>query len=435
MISVEEAQKIILEHTVPNPPKRVSLQEALGLVLAEEVIASHDLPPFTSSAMDGYALRSGDTARASETFPCRLQVVEDLPAGKVARRKVKAGTCARIMTGGLVPNGADAVLMLEETELTGEEVKGRLRSAPPPPARGLEPRAGTAPDTPGKPVASSAVKIKRIVSAGENIRYQGEDIRKGKTALEKGTVINAQQVALLAALGVSRPLVFPRATVAILSTGNELVPVSKKLSPGKIRDSNSHTLEALLRQTGADPVRLGIAKDSPTSLRKKIREGLAQDLLLVAGGISVGAYDLVKKVFLEEGVGEIFWKVNVKPGKPLFFGKRGKTLVFGLPGNPASSFVSFEIFVCPALRRMMGRSEPFPIFERGILVKEISHRNGRVEFIRAVAEKRNGTLFVRSAGPQGSHCLSSLVQANALIRLDGKTAKAGEGEEVEVLLL
>ncbi|MBI2167012.1 MAG: molybdopterin molybdotransferase MoeA [Candidatus Omnitrophica bacterium] len=400
MISVEEAQMIILDSTRPNPPRRVSLKDSLGLVLAEDVIASVDLPPFTSSAMDGYALRGEDTAQASEESPCRLQRVEDLPAGKVARRKITARTCARIMTGGLLPRGAGAVVMLEETESVGDEIK-----------------------------------IKRVVSTGENIRYQGEDVRKGKTVLQKGTAIHAQQVALLAALGFSRPLVFPRPSVAFLSTGNELVPVSKKLSPGKIRDSNSDTLEALLREAGANPVRLGIAKDSRASLRKKIRKGLARDLLLVAGGVSAGTHDLVKEILEAEGVKELFWKVRMKPGKPLFFGKKGKTLVFGLPGNPASSFVSFQLFVRPALRKRMGAREALPVFEKARLAQDLTHAPGRVDFIRAVCERNHGAPGIRSSGMQGSHCLSSLAHANALLRLGENVSKRSKGEEVEALIL
>ena len=400
MISVEEAQTMILDSTRPNPPRRVLLKDSPGLILAEDVIASVDLPPFTSSAMDGYALRSEDTAQASEGSPCRLQKVEDLPAGRVARRKITAGTCARIMTGGLLPKGADAVVMLEETEPVRDEVK-----------------------------------IKRVVSAGENIRFQGEDIRKGKTALQKGAVINAQRVALLAALGVSRPLVFPRAAVAFLSTGNELVPVSKKLSPGKIRDSNSDTLEALLREAGANPIRLGIAKDNRASLRRKIRKGLGRDLLLVAGGVSAGTHDLVKEILEEEGVKELFWKVRMKPGKPLFFGKKGKTLVFGLPGNPASGFVSFQLFVRPALRKRMGAGEVLPVFEKARLAQDLTHAPGRVDFVRAVCERDHGALEIRSSGMQGSHCLSSLARANTLVRLGEEVSKIHQGEEVEILFL
>jgi molybdopterin molybdotransferase len=399
MISVEGAQKIILENAKPVAPKSVPLQESLGLVLATDIHAPTDLPPFTSSAMDGFALRSADTKGASLAFPLSVKVIEDLPAGKIPTEEITSGTCARMMTGAAIPKGADAVIPVEDTEPLGK-----------------------------------FIKIKRPVSFGENIRYQGEDIKKGKF-LQRGILLRPQEIALLAAFGRNQVPVFPRVSVAILSTGNELVPVSKNLAPGKIRDSNSFALEALLKIEGALPVRLGIAKDNLKSLREKIKKGLNHDILLVAGGISVGAHDLVKKVFLELGVKEIFWKVRIKPGKPLFFGKRKEALIFGLPGNPASSFVAFEIFVRPALRAKMGRKDALPAYQKAVLLQEISHHNERVDFIRATVTRRDGALFVRSSGRQGSHCLGSLCHANALIRLGENISRLKQGEEAEVLFL
>lgn len=399
MISVEEAQKIISEHTRRKAPVRVCLEDSLGLVLAEDIRATTDLPPFTNSAMDGYALRSKDSQEASSVSPRSLKVIEDLPAGRIPRKEIIQGTCAQIMTGAFLPKGADSIIPVEATERIGEEVN-----------------------------------IKQPVSRGENVRFQGEDVKEGKIFLG-GIPIRPQEIALLAALGRSSVLVFPPANVAILSTGDELIPVSKKLPPGKLRNSNSPALAALLKREGAIPISLGIARDSLESLREKIKKGLKSDILLVAGGISVGTHDLVKKVFEEMSVRELFWKVRMKPGKPIFFGKKGGTLVFGLPGNPASSFVSFEIFVRLAVRLKMGHPDALPAYQKAALLHNLTHRKERVEFIRAAATRQNGTLFVRSSGMQGSHCLSSLCQANALIRLGEDTSRAAQGEEVDVLML
>ncbi|MBI4115641.1 MAG: molybdopterin molybdotransferase MoeA [Candidatus Omnitrophica bacterium] len=400
MISVEEAQKIILENTKPSSPKRIPLMDSLGLILAEDVYANTDLPPFTSSAMDGFAIRSTDTKIASSSSPLSLKLIEDLPAGTIPKKVLIPGTCTRIMTGALLPKGADAVVMAEETEVEGREVR-----------------------------------MRRPVAFAENIRLQGEDVKKGKLVLSKGTVVTPQAIGLLAALGFDRVCAFPKARVAILSTGDELIPISRRLSRGKIRDSNSYTLEALLKKENAEVIRLGIAKDSLDSLRGKIKKGLRSDLFLVAGGVSVGTHDLVKTIFREMGVKELFWKVRIKPGKPIFFGKKGGTLVFGLPGNPASSFVSFEIFVRLVLRKKMGESNPLSPFQKAVLTQDLSHQEGRVDFIRAIAEKDNGALEVRSSGVQGSHCLSSLARCNALIRLDEGVSRVPKGKEVEVLFL
>ncbi|OGX10781.1 MAG: hypothetical protein A2351_08165 [Omnitrophica bacterium RIFOXYB12_FULL_50_7] len=399
MISVQQAQRIVLKYAKPRHPRKMSLGDVLGLVLAKDISAATELPSFTNSAMDGYALRFSDTKSASTGFPISFRIAEYLPAGKIPSKKITAGTCAQIMTGALLPQGADAVIAVEETEKKGNRVIVRA------------------------PIPCSA-----------NIRYRGEDVKRGKI-LAKGTVIRPQEIAILAALGCDRISVCSRPTVAILSTGNELISHSERLSIGKVRDSNSWVLEALLRMEGVCPKRLGIAKDTRQDLRKKIREGLRSDILLVAGGVSVGTHDLVKSVFKELGIRQLFWKVKMKPGKPVFMGNKGKTLVFGLPGNPASGFVAFEVFVRPAIHGMAGRSDIFPVYRTAVAVHPLKHRKGKVDFLRGIVTKNKGGLLVRSAGRQGSHCFKSLCQANALIRLPENILRAARGDKVEVLLL
>lgn len=399
MISVQRAQWAVLKHAKLQSVRKVALRNALGYVLARDISATTELPSFTNSAMDGYAVRSLDTRRASPEFPVSLRIAEYLPAGKISANRVASGASAQIMTGALLPGGADAVIPVEDVKRRG----GRI-------------------------------KIHSPVPRGANIRYRGEDVRKGKI-LCKGSVVRPQEIALLAALGCSQISVFSRPTVVVLSTGDELISHSAKLSIGKVRDSNSLALDSLLRTEGISAKRLGIAKDSRQDLRRKIREGLRGDLLLIAGGVSVGTHDMVRSVLKELGVKEIFWKVRMKPGKPVFMGKRGETLVFGLPGNPTSGFVAFEIFVRPAIRRMAGFSDAMPICHPAVAAHELKHRKGKVDYFRGIASKDKGGYLVRSAGRQGSHCFKSLSRANVLIRLPENVSVVASGDEVEMLML
>jgi len=399
MISVDEARERILEHFHPLEPERVPILEALDRVLAEDIYSDIDIPPFTNSAMDGYALRSGDTVGASRKSPVTLEVVADLAAGHTTHVKVEPGTAIRIMTGAPLPGGADAVVRFEET------------------SEGL--RGGWGP----------TVEVYKEVSPRENVRPAGEDIQRGELALAKGTVLRPQELGVLASLGRPEVEVIRRPRVAILATGDELVGIDEEIGPGQIRNSNEYSTAAQVMRYGGVPVRLGIAGDRVEELKAKIEEGLAAkvDLFLTSAGVSVGEYDVVKEVLASEG--EIdFWQVNMKPGKPLAFGQiRGVPLI-GLPGNPVSAMVSFEQFARPAILTMLGkRALEKPEVE--VIVDEDITGGARRGFVRAVVTKRGDAYHAKPVGgPGGSGILTSMVRANALLIVpEGTTlVKAGE---------
>ncbi len=399
-MKVEEAQKRVLEAVVPLPLVRLPLEECLGLFLAEEVVSPVDIPPFDNSAMDGYAVRAADIAGAEASSPVRLEVLEDLPAGKVPVSEVGQGQAVRIMTGAPVPRGADTVVPVEDTEREGK---------------------GTS--------------ILRAWKRGSNIRRAGEDIRKGSTVLQPGIRLGPAEIGVLAGLGMARVPVRRRPRAVVISTGDELIPPQEELRPGKIRDTNSFTVAAMLREAGAEVRRLGIIPDDADALRNALLEEKEDvDLFVTSGGVSVGDYDLVKQVL--DDVGRMdFWKVNMRPGKPQAFGSvRGKPL-FGLPGNPVSVMVSFEQFVRPALRRMMGAAALFrPVIE-AVAEEPMGRSAGRTEFIRVRLRREGGDFLARPTGPQGSGILSSMVLGHGLAVLGEEVGRVQPGERVAVQLL
>jgi len=400
LMRLEEAQRRVLEAVEPLPVVESSLEDCLGLFLAERVVAGADIPPFDNSAMDGYAVRSEDIAGASEVTPVRLEVLEDLPAGQVSRGEVGRGQAVRIMTGAPVPPGVDTVVPVEDTSREG---RGAL--------------------------------IRRAWERGSNIRRAGEDIRRGSAVLQPGCRLGPAEIGVLAGLGVVRVPVRRRPRAVVISTGDELLPPEEELRPGKIHDTNSFTLAALLREAGAEVKRLGIVADDEEALRTALLDNLdGADLFVTSGGVSVGDYDLVKQVLA--GLGRMdFWKVNMRPGKPQAFGSIEGRPLFGLPGNPVSVMVSFEQFVRPALRKMMGARELFrPVLE-AVAEEPMGRSAGRVEFIRVVLRREGGTLLARPTGPQGSGILSSMVQGHALAVLGEEVGRVQPGERVEVQLL
>lgn len=412
MVHVQEALEIILNEFLPGPAEEVLLEEALGRVLAEEVLSSLNLPPLPSSAMDGYAVIAEDTRGAAKGSSVTLQLIEDLPAGKIPEKAVTKGLASRIMTGGVVPEGANAVVVVEETRLD----HGR-------------------------------VEIFAEVEKGENVREAGEDVKEGEVVLERGRSITPACLGMLASLGRSRVRVYRRPVVAILSTGDELLEPGEELRPGKIRNSNSYSLYGLVLKSGGIPLLLGIAKDERESIHEKVREGLERgDLLLTTAGVSGGERDLVKDVMREAGVLQLFWKVAMKPGMPLAFGVfpspeslQGKG-VFGLPGNPVSCMVTFLEFVYPVLQKMLGRS-PLTLPEcTASMAEDYVKKPGKTHFLRGVLQREGSVpeeadLTVRTTGPQGSGILKSLVQADCLIVVPSEAARLRKGERVRVQLL
>ena len=395
MPSFEEARSTILNAVSPLPTERVMLLDAPGRVLAEDITASADLPLWDNSAMDGYAIKSAD---CRETVT--LAVTEFIPAGGIAASAVEAGTAMKIMTGAPMPQGGDAVVPFEETE-EGE----------------------------------NWVKISGPVKKGQHIRFRGEDVREGEVVLAAGTVLRTPEISMLATFGRVLVPVFRRARVAILSTGDELVEPGETLLPGKIINSNALALAAALKEIGADPIILGIARDNRESHREKIRAGLAADALITSAGVSAGDRDFVREVLAELGVEQLFWKIDIKPGRPTAFGMKGHIPVFSLPGNPVSTMITFEELARPALLKMMGHRRVLKPFVTAVLAEEVRKKAGRLHFLRVRVEKEEGRYIARTSGGQDTGILRTLVRANALAFLPPDIAIFPAGSEVQVHLL
>ncbi|MFC2066532.1 gephyrin-like molybdotransferase Glp [Chloroflexota bacterium] len=418
MISVEQALEKVLSHVDTLEEEQVPILDSLGQVLAEDINSDIDIPPMDNSAMDGYAVQSKDTLGASGESPRLLHVIDTVIAGSISEHEVKPGTAIRIMTGAPVPAGADAVVQFEDTD---EEQRRQASS--------------------GQPIIE--IGVLRKVGLGLNIRRAGEDISRGASVLRKGITIRPSEVGVLASLGRNKVRCIRRPIVAVLATGNELVDIDQPLPIGKIYNSNTYSVAALVRRYGGVPKILGIALDREDSLVTRIRQGLDADMLITTGGVSAGDYDIVKDILVKEGK-ITFWTVQMKPGKPLAFGTIkgiGKTGAaraiphLGLPGNPVSSMVTFELFARPSILKMLGKKNfTKPIIE-AILENSVVNTDGRRLFTRAVVEKRNGQFYARLTGPQGSGILTSMSLANGLVILPEDKAKANKGEKVQVLML
>jgi len=400
MISVKEAIEKILATIDPLGLERINILDSLGRIIGEDIIAKRDIPPTDNSAMDGYALRAEDTWGASAQNPITLEIVEDIPAGAVPQKKIGLGQAARIMTGAPIPEGANAVLRVEDT----------VRE-------------------------NNKVKVLVAVPLGQDIRKAGEDVTKGAVIIPRGTKIRPAHVGMLASLGHSFVYVHQRPTVAIMATGDELVEIDEVPSPWQIINSNSYSIFAQVKECGAIPMQLGIARDRREDLKEKFMAALRADVIITTGGVSVGDYDLVKDIMAEMGSTIHFWQVAMRPGKPLVYGTIGKTPVFGLPGNPVSAMVSFEQFVRPALLKMMGAKKIFRRVIRAILEEDVKKKKELVHFIRANISIKDGQYFVTTTGEQGSGILRSMVKANGLIVAAEKKDTLTSGSIVTVQLL
>lgn len=428
--SVEEHLDDILGSVRPLEPIELQLLDAQGCVLVEDVTVPASLPPFDNSSMDGYAVRTADVDGASEEFPAVLTVIGDVAAGSGALPVVEPGQAARIMTGAALPPGAGAVVPVEWTDggLGGGPVDSMN-------ARSSDPRG-----------AAGEVRVHRPVTDGQHIRPRGSDVRAGAVALSAGTVLGPPQVGLLAAIGRGTVRVRPRPRVVVLSTGSELVQPGEQLGSGQIHDSNSFMLTSAAREAGALSYRVGAVTDDADTLRATIEDQLIRaDIIVTSGGVSVGAYDVVKEVLsqIDGGSGHVeFRRLAMQPGKPQGFGLIGpeRTPVLALPGNPVSAYVSFELFVRPAVRALMGRASVRRETARARLETDetLTSPGGKRQFLRGsylppAAGEAHGP--VRPVGGAGSHLIAALAQANALIDVPEKSTRLTPGEEVTVVLL
>jgi molybdopterin molybdotransferase len=400
MLSVEEAQKIILAEVHPLEAESVPLLLSLGRYLACDIVSAIDDPPWNRSAMDGYAVISKDTKQAFRDAPCTLTVIEKIPAGTIPQKKVISGTASKIMTGAPLPEGADAVIKIEDT---------------------------TQKDT--------SVLVYSTAEKGDFIRYRGEVVRQGACVLQKGVLIRAYEIALMATIGISQAFVFRRPRVAILSTGDELVDLHEQKKPHQIYNSNGYGLSAQVVAAGGIPIMLGIAKDTREDLKAKLSLVSDADFIVISGGVSVGDYDFVKEVIADLGGTVQFWKVAMKPGKPLAFGRIAGKPIFGLPGNPVSAMVTFDQFVRPALLAVQGSVNPLRATIYATLTENIQKEPGRCHFVRGTLTCENGEYEVFPTWDQDSSNIVSLVKANAYIVLPEVSGDVQAGSKVLVQTL
>lgn len=399
MITVQEAQKIILQTQEKLGQKELLLKDSLHRILAKDVHSKIAIPGFDNSAMDGYALAFENELTDEQVF----QVVEDIPAGKQPQRELSSGECARIMTGAPLPKGAKAVVMQEHVA-----------------------------------VQDDTISIQKPVKVGENIRYQGEEIQPGQKILSQGTLLSPSHISLLSSLGETTALVFNTPRVTIIPTGSELAMPGTPLTPGQIYESTSIGLKLALQEIGIPAIVTPIVKDDPTELRFALSQSLKNSThVLLCGGVSVGDYDFNKDVLAALDVETLFWKVSQKPGKPLYFGKKQNALVFGLPGNPVSSMVCFYKYIRPCMLKAMGHdsSHVFLSSVQATLTTDCKKKKGRSHFVRAQLSKTGNEYQVTPLSRQGSHMMSGLADANALMHLTAEQENVTSGTSVEVFCL
>ena len=408
LLSVSDARERILSQFQPVKTETLSLVDSLHRVLARDVRAEDDLPLFDNSSMDGFALRAEDVTAAAPDSPRSLRVVADIPAGSSPTVILAPGEAARIMTGAFLPEGADAVVPVEDTDFHNRD-------------------AGTQ--------APEQVAVLKALQPGENVRRRGMDLHAGDIVLQAGRQLKPQDLGLLAMLGVSSVTAYRKPRVALLSSGDELVDPDAPLEKGKIRDSNSYTLAALIESAGAEALRLGVAKDNYESVRLLFERAvyLRSDLILSSAGVSVGAFDFVKDVIESDGKLD-FWRVNMRPGKPVAFGEYKGIPVIGLPGNPVSAFVGFEVFVRPAIQKLGGAPGQGRQAVR-VRCEEQIDSDGRESYLRGEIRQIDGSLFARLTGHQGSGNLHSLVQANALLIIPAGVKCVPAGQEITAWIL
>ena len=397
MLNYEDARDLVFQNVKPLGKCTLPLTESQGLALSDDILAPHGMPSFDNSGVDGYAVQAKDLAEASLVNPVLLENLGYIAAGDLGIEKIHSGQCMQIATGSSLPKGANSVVMKEDIKIEG-----------------------------------SKIRFTRLIQEKENVRYRGEDIPEGDRIIPAGTVIGPAQIATLATFGFSQVPVYRVPKVSIVSTGSELIDIIGQPAEGQIRESNRFMLAGMVRQEYCEILKISMVPDIPKVLNEEFEEALKADVTLICGGMSVGEKDFAKHLLKDLGVEEIFWKIKFKPGKPLFFGHRGKTMVFGLPGNPASSYVLFEEFVRPALRKMMGRRVLEENMVKAKLEIPITETYSRLHFMRGLLYEKNGEFRVRPLKFQGSHSIGSLVASNALIRVEADSPSIPAGNKVFV---
>jgi molybdopterin molybdotransferase len=388
VLTVAEAREVILSAVRTRPESAAPLAESLGCVLARDLPSTVNLPMWDNSAVDGYAVRAADVSYANENNPIHLRVAAEIPAGTTAKTTIEPQTCARVFTGAPVPEGADAVVMQEDTH----------------------------------PHHEGYIAVTESVEPGENIRRAGDDVTKDEVVLRAGALLGPPQLAMAAALGMTQLTVYPRPRVGVLVTGAEIVEPGRPLRDGQIYDANSYALCAFVKQAGCDPVELGIADDTREDLLEKIDYGLSEcDAVITVGGVSVGEYDLVKDVLAELGCEQKFWKIAMRPGRPFVFASREAKLVFGLPGNPASAAVTFLLLVRPALQKMRGLAEIDLPTVAAEAAEDFVNNGDRRHYMRASLRQDGGKWLARPLPRQSSHMISSMVNADCLVDIPEAT--------------
>lgn len=408
LLSVDEVRHYILSQLSPLPVETISLEQAFRRVLATPILAPSDLPPFTNSSVDGFAVRALDVKGASQLHPIELKVFADIPAGFSPHFTLPPGHAARIMTGAPLPNGADAVVPIENTNLSFHD-----QTTQPP----------------------YFVQVFTPVKPGDNVRPRGQDILRGHTVFEPGHRLRPQDIGLLAALGISHIEVYRQPRLGIFSTGDELIPLGTAPIPGKIYDSNRLMLKMLIEQAGGEVIDLGIVTDTLDNVRSALDTARRNnvDLVLTSGGVSVGVFDVVRHLIEQEGERHL-WRVNMRPGKPILFGRYHEMPILSLPGNPVSAFVGFWVFVRPAIYRLAGLPFVPPLRLKAILEHPIES-DGRESYLRAIVSYTNGQRLARLTGHQGSGNLFGLSQANALLIVPAGVKSLPTGHEVDILPL
>jgi molybdopterin molybdotransferase len=400
LMDIEAARTAVCERCSLLGTEKVALDEALGRVLAEHVSSVHPIPPFDNSAMDGYAVCTADTAHAAPDRPVALDVVDESRAGRPAPSGVGRGEAIAISTGAAMPRGADAVLRLEDTELR-----------------------------------DGSIVVTAPVEPGRDVRHAGEDVRDGEQILERGTVLGPSELGVIASVGLAEARCAVRPRVAVLTTGDELVAAGTELGPGQIRDTNAHSIPALVRTAGAAVADVAHTGDDVDATREAIRRTLGADVAVVCGGVSVGEHDHVRPVFAALGVEEVFWGLALRPGRPTWFGAAPDgTLAFGLPGNPVSAIVTFVLLVRPALLALAGAS-PARHRASAVLDEPYEKSPGRAHFVRVRLEAREDGWHARPTKEQGSHVLTSMLGADAFAILPAEHGSVAAGQRVEIELL